>query len=216
MLKNEMLEIIKNLEFDKKKHLFDVSNIQVYLTRPSKLSKKFEEKGYDPKRNFQIWMQEGTRDFRPNHLRVFIDLNLRIRNKPEYKKELLIAFDDIFYGKDPKDALTKLQNVNFNHFLNPILLIGYLSQLFIIEQEYGYTSYRESNYDPSSLFYQGWVRQFIDSPREIDIMCMSVCRFQPPKAVYINKENKKSKKHTPNLKPLWYCEETKTIDSYLD
>ena len=69
-----MLEIIKNLEFDKKKHLFDVSNIQIYLTRPSKLSKKFEEKGYDPKRNFQIWMKEGNREFRPNHLRVFIDI----------------------------------------------------------------------------------------------------------------------------------------------
>ena len=211
-----MLNLVKKLDFDKKEKIYSLDSVDLYLLRPSILSKSFKEKGYDPKKNFQIWMIDGEREFRPNHLRVFIDLNLRIRNKPKYKKELLIAFDEIFYGKDPKEALANLLTVKFDHLLNQILLIGHLSQLFIIEQEFGYTSYRESKYDPSSLFYQGWVRQFIDSPREIDIMCMSVCRFQPSKAVYTNLENKKHKKYDPNLKPLWYCEDEKTLNSYLE
>jgi len=216
MKKEDTLFIVKDLEFDKRLDVFSFEGIIIYITRPSKLSKNFLEKGYDPKKNFQIWMIDGQREFRPNHLRVFIDLNLRVRCKPEHKRDLLLAFDSIFYGNEPVDSMAKLSKIQFSHYLNPLPVIGVLSQLFIIEQEYGYLSHRESKYDPSSLFYQGWVRQFIDSPREIDIMSMSVCRFQPPKASYTNKENKKHKKYSPNLKALWYCEEDSKLESFLN
>ena len=83
-------------------------------------------------------------------------------------------------------------------------MIGYIAQLFIIEQEYGYD--KESRFEPPTLFLQGWIREFIDSPKEIDNLCMSVCNRQPPKAKYVNLENKKDKKHTSNLKPLWYMD----------
>ena len=53
------------------------------------------------KKNFQIWLKEGEREFRPNHLRVMIDLNLRIRSRGDLKERLLFAFDNIFYGRDP-------------------------------------------------------------------------------------------------------------------
>lgn len=192
-----MFKIIKNLEFDENKIVYKKENIEIYLLRPSKLSKRFQN--YDINKNFQIWFKEDERIFRPNHMRVFIDLNLRIRSKPKLKEKLLIAFDNIFYGNDPEEELKK---VNFEHYLNDLIVIGILSQLFIIEQEYGYN--KESKFDPPTLFFQGWIREFIDSPKEIDNMCMSVANGQPPKAQYVKFENKKDKKYDQELKKLWY------------
>jgi len=215
-----MFEIVKRLPFDKKHTVFKAGKTEIYLLRPSKLSARFKD--YDVKKNFQIWLKEGDREFRPNHLRVMIDLNLRIRSRPELKKKLLLAFDNIFYGKDPEVELKSLeeeqfkplysklskaeiesvQKEGFGNFLNPLVVIGVLAQLFIIEQEYGY--HKKSNFDPPTLFFQGWIREFIDNPKEIDNLCMSVAHGQPPIAKYADKENAKNKKYESKLKPLWY------------
>ena len=200
MDKEKMFQVIKDLKFDERKSVYNDKEMELYILRPSKLSKRFKD--YDLKKNFQIWLQQGKRNFKPNHLRVMIDLNLRVRSRPDLKKELLLAFDNIFYGKDPEKELDKLNKEEFEHFLNPLKMIGTLAQLFIIEQEYGYN--KESKFEPPTLFLQGWIREFIDSPKEIDNLCMSVCSRQPPKADYVNLENKKSKKYVKNLKPLWY------------
>lgn len=195
-----MLEIVRKLPFDVKKVVYKKGTLQVFILRPSELSKRFS--GYNVKKNFQIWLKEGKREFRPNHLRVFIDLNLRIRSQPKLKRKLLNAFDNIFYGRDPEKELADLGREDFDHSLNPITVIGVLSQLFIVEQEYAYN--KESKFIPPTLFYQGWVREFIDSPKEIDNLCMSVAHGQPPVAKYVDRENKKSKNYVKNLKPLWY------------
>jgi len=201
MLKSEMFKIVKELEFDKKTTIFKKGKTEIQLYRPSVLSARFKD--YDVKKNFQIWLKEGDREFKPNHLRVMIDLNLRTRSRVDLKEKLLIAFDNIFYGKDPENELKELSKETFEHHLNDLMVIGVLSQLFIIEQEYGYN--RESKFEPPTLFFQGWIREFIDSPKEIDNLCMSVCNGQPPKASYVNLENKKSKKWLiKEPTPAWY------------
>lgn len=153
-------------------------------------------------------MDDGYRSFRPNHLRLLLDLNLRIRSRPDLKHDLLMGFDEIFYGEDPQKALDRLAGENFQHFLNSILLIGHLAQAFFVEQEYSYN--KESKYDPPSLFLLGWIRQFIDSHKEIDNLAMSVANRQPPISKYVDLENKKSKKYAGKLKPLWYLEGEKS------
>jgi len=203
MEKSKVFQLIKELPFDKKTTLYQKENTQIYLLRPSKLSKKFKD--YDLKKNFQVWLKEGNREFRPNHMRVFIDLNLRVRSRPDLKKELLIAFDNIFYGKDPEAELQKLSKEKFEHYLNDLTAIGLLAQLFIIEQEYNYN--KVSKFDPSTLFFQGWIREVIDAPKEIDNLCMSIASRQSSLEKYTNLENKKSKKHHSNLKQLWYLSE---------
>src|SRR4030042_16255 len=200
MLKSEMFKIVRELEFDTKKTIFKKGNTEIQLYRPSELSARFKD--YDVKKNFQIWLKEGDREFKPNHLRVMIDLNLRVRSRPELKKELLIAFDNIFYGKDPEKELVNLSKQKFEHYLNDLVIIGVLAQLFIIEQEYGY--HRESMFEPPTLFFQGWIREFIDNPKEIDNLCMSVCNGQPPIVKYVNKENKKHKMYVKETSALWY------------
>jgi hypothetical protein len=200
MEKDEMFRIVKELPFDIKKTVFTQEGIEIQIFRPSELAERFKD--YDVKKNFQIWLKEGDREFRPNHLRVFIDLNLRVRSRPDLKRDLLLAFDSIFYGKDPEKELQKLSKERFEHFLNSIKLIGVLAQLLIIEQEYCY--HKESKYEPPTLFFQGWVREFTDNPKEIDNMCMSVCNGQDCLSKYTFKENKKNKKYVKNLQPLWY------------
>lgn len=200
---DNVFKIVKELEFDKEKILLEEERSKVFIFRPSKLSKRFDN--YNVAKNFQIWLMEGDRRFRPNHLRIMIDVNLRIRCRPDLKKKLLAVFDNIFYGNDPDLEIKALENEQFDHYLNPLRVITYLHQLFIAEQLYCYE--KESRYDPPTLFYQGWVRQMIDSPKEIDNLCMSVCNRQPPQAKYTCKENRKHKKFQDNLKPLWYLEE---------
>jgi hypothetical protein len=200
MLKKDMFSNVKKLPFDKKEVVYKIDNTELYILRPTK---KFKD--YDKRKNFQVWLKEGDREFKPNHLRLFIDLNLRIRSRPDLKIRMLQAFDNIFYGSDPEEELEELSKENFDHFLNDIRIIGVMAQLFIIEQEYCYS--KESNYDPPTLFFQGWVRQFIDSPKEIDNMCMSVANYNSPAVRYTRMEDKKHKKYQPNLKPLWYIDD---------
>ena len=202
MEKGELLGLVKKLEFDKDLILFEEAGTRLYINRPSKVSSRFQN--YDLNRNFQIWMSEGARTFRPNHLRLLLDLNLRVRSRPELKTQLLNSFDKIFYGEEPHLALDGIRLEQFHHYLNPILLIGHLAQVFFVEQEYGYN--KESKYNPPSLFLLGWVRQFIDSPKEIDNLAMSVANRQPPSSRYVDMENKKSSKYMNNLRPLWYME----------
>lgn len=118
-----------------------------------------------------------------------------------------MAFDNIFYGNDPFEEIKSIETEHFPYYLNSIKTIACLSQLFLVEQEFNYI--RDSNYVPKNLFYQGWVRQFIDNPKEIDNMCMSVARGQPPKAQYTDEENKKHKKYRSELNPLWYLAKRK-------
>ncbi len=198
-----MFEVIRTLDFDKKLQVKRVDDCSLYVLRPSKVSRRF--KNYDPKRNFQVWLKEGNEEsFKPNHLRVLLDLNLRVRSNPDLKEVLLEAFDAIFYGEDPMSAIKPLQGIHFEHFLNPLPIIAHMSQLFIIEQTLGYTSAKKSKYDPPSLFYQGWVRSFIDGSREIDQLCMSASRRQPPSIKYTKLENKNRKEYLENPPKLWY------------
>jgi len=195
-----MLQIVKRLPFNSKKVVYREGQLSVYLYRPSELSKRFS--AYNKRKNFQIWFKDGDRKFKPNHMRVFLDLNLRVRSRPALKKKLLTAFDNIFYGKDPEIELKQLNTEKFSHSLNSIIVTGVLSQLLTIEQEYAYN--KKSKFSPPTLFYQGWIREFIDNPKEIDNMCMSVANRQPPLSKYVDLENRKNKKYVKSLKPLWY------------
>ncbi len=199
---NDLIRIIEHLEFDAKTVICEQDGVILYIMRPSKIPKKLKNK-YELKRNFQIWLKEGEREFRPNHLRVMIDLNLRTRSRPDLKRKMLLLFDSIFYGSDPEEEIKELKNEKFEHYLNSLKIIAHISQLFLAEQDFNYDA-SKSKFDPATLFLQGWIREFIDSPKEIDNMCMSVCRRQPPRANYVNKENKKHKKYEKNLRPLWY------------
>ncbi len=200
MYYEDMLEIITKLEYDRELVLITEGNYELSVLRPSVLSKRF--KNYDLTKNFQIFLNDGKNHFRPNHLRIMIDINLRVRSRPDLKALLLTIFDNIFYGKNPENEIEIIEKEVFEHYLNPIRIIANLAQLFLIEQDFAYN--KKSNYDPGTLFFQGWIREFLDNKKEIDNLCMSVCKFQPPSNKYVCKENKNDKLYTDVLQPLWY------------
>ena len=207
-----MFKIVIELPFDKDRIIHKDDKTTLFIRRPSVLKKRYEK--YDKKKNFQIWMKEGVLEFKPNHLRTLIDLNLRVRSRPDLKEKLLLAFDSIYYEGDPLEALDELITGEYANPLNSLSTIGILTQLFIIEQEYCYPG--KSKFDPPTLFFQGWVRQFIDNKKEIDILSMSVGSRQPPSPIYTRQEDKNHKKYVENPKPLWYIDKTRKLEEYFE
>lgn len=179
--------------------LTDNEGVELSVFRPRKVPKRLKQ-NYDPNKNFQIWLKEEDNHFRPNHLRLMIDLDLRVRSRPDLQEKLLKAFDDIFYGEDPEIVVERFRDETFEHELNSLLIIATLMQLFVVEQAINYTS--KSNFDPPTVFLLGWVRAVICGYKEIDNICMSIGR--PPSPRFTSMDNKKHKKYDPNRRDLWY------------
>ncbi len=197
----EMKEIILDLPFDTMTQVYDNGEQAILLYRPSTLSERF--KNYDVNTNFQIFLKIGNdTPFRPNHLRLLIDLKLRSREIPQLREELLLAFDKIFYGEEPLLAIEPLANVRFTQYINPLDITAILAQLFIIEQDIGYGT--RSTFNPPSLYIHGWIRTFIDSEQEIDQIVYRICRNTPPAVKYTCQDNQNHPKYNPNAEYLWY------------
>ena len=104
MTYNEMKDIVLRLPFDTMTEVYSNDEQAILIYRPSTLSERF--KNYNVNTNFQVFLRIGNdKPFRPNHLRLLIDLKLRVKELPQAKEELLIAFDKIFYGEDPLFAI---------------------------------------------------------------------------------------------------------------
>lgn len=196
-----MRDIVLNLPFDTMTEVYNNEKQTILIYRPSTLSERFKK--YDVNKNFQIFLKIGDdKPFRPNHLRLLIDLKLRARELPQATEELLIAFDKIFYGEEPLVAIKPLTLIHFTQYINPIDITAILAQLFIIEQDIGYGS--KSTFDPPSLYIHGWIRTFIESNQEIDQIVYRICRNTPPAVKYTCQDNKNHPKYNPNARLLWY------------
>lgn len=201
MYYDDMFSIVKKLSFDTKKIVFSSETEEMYLLRPSVLPRNFSS--YDPNTNIQIWLEEhGKNPFKPNHLRILIDLKLRMREHPELRCQFLEAFDKIFYGADPLEAIKPLLSYKYTQHIGSLESTAILAQLFLIEQEYGFRG--KTKYNPPSLYIQGWIRNFIDSDSEIDILCRRICSLTPPPVKYTCCDDKNHKRYNPDAEPLWY------------
>ena len=177
MTYNEMKEIVLELPFDTMTEAYNNGEQAILIYRPSTLSERF--KNYDVNTNFQIFLRIGDdRPFRPNHLRLLIDLKLRARE------------------------IKPLTHICFTQYINPIDVTAILAQLFIIEQDIGYGG--KSTFDPPSLYIHGWIRTFIESEQEIDQIVYRICRNTPPAVKYTCQDNKNHLKYNPDPELLWY------------
>lgn len=197
----ELLEKIKSIKIGGQEKILKWNDFEIYALRPEKIFKN-----YDPGKNFQIFLKLANgREFRPNHLIIMIDLNLRVRDNPSTKEKLLTLFDNIFYKKSYINELWDLQKIQFTHFLYSLEIITTLYILLLIEQDYNYPD--TSKYNPKTLFLHGWVRQFLCNGKEIDNMVMSLCKGQPPQAAYTREDDMNHKKYNAHRAPLWYLSE---------
>ncbi len=201
MIYNDMLQFVIDLPFDIMTKVYENNAQSIWIYRPSTLSNRFKD--YDVNTNFQIFLKIGDDEpFRPNHLRLLLDLKLRSRELPDMKDKLLLAFDKIFYGEEPLQAIECVQNISYTQYINPIDITAVLAQLFIIEQNIGYGN--KSTFSPPSLYIQGWIRTFIDSDQEIDQIVYRICRNTPPAVKYTCQDNKNHKAYNPKAEPMWY------------
>lgn len=201
MYYEDMFSIVEKLPFDTEAEVFSSDTERIYLLRPSVLPRKFSS--YNPETNIQIWLEEpGRKAFKPNHLRILIDLKLRMREHPNLKYKFLEAFDKIFYGADPLISIEPLLSYKYTQHIGSLESTAILAQLFIIEQEYGFTG--RTKYNPPSLYIQGWIRNFIDSDAEIDILCRRICSFTPPPVKHTCCDDKNHKNYMNSAEPLWY------------
>lgn len=201
MIYDKMRKIVLDLPFDTMTEVYNNGKQAILIFRPSTLSERFKK--YDVNTNFQIFLKIGdTKPFRPNHLRLLIDLKLRVRELPQAKEGLLIAFDKIFYGEAPLDAIKPLTHIRFTQYINPLDITAILAQLFIIEQDIGYGS--KSKFDPPSLYIHGWIRTFIEANQEIDHAIYRICRNTPPAEKYTCQDDRNHPKYNPNAPLLWY------------
>ena len=197
---NMLLKRAESLPFDAFDTIYTYMDTSIALFRPSVLSKRFVD--YDVNKNLQIWLFKEGKQFRPSHLRILLDLKLRVMNKPEAKNLLLKALDEIYYGEDPFVAIQPLNSVEFSYYIEELTITASLVQAMLLEQEVGYGS--KSKFDPPSLFLQGWIRTFIHSDKDFDKLVYGICRNNPPQVKYTSKDNRKSKKYEQNASPLWY------------
>lgn len=201
MTYDEMREIVLDLPFDTMTEVYNNGEQAILIYRPSTLSERF--KNYDVNTNSQIFLKIGNdKPFRPNHLRLLIDLKLRARELPQYKEDLLIAFDKIFYGDEPLEAILPLTHIHFTQYINSIDITAILAPLFIIEQNIGYG--HKSTFNPPSLYIHGWIRTFIASNQEIDQIVYRICRNTPPAVKYTCQDNRNHPRYNPNAQLLWY------------
>lgn len=90
-----MLNFVLKLPFDTMTEVYNNGEQSILIFRPSTLPKRFKD--YDVNKNFQIFLKIGNdKPFRPNHLRLLIDLKLRARELPQCREELLIALIKYF------------------------------------------------------------------------------------------------------------------------
>ena len=197
----ELKEFVYSVPFDLMTEVYRQNDVVLSVFRPTKLSKRFIN--YDVNKNFQIFLQEGTeKEFRPNHLRMFIDLKLRVMEHPDLKEELLEAFDRIFYGEDPCTAIATVKKNNYTLCLNSLDVIAHLAQLFLLEQNEGFG--RKSKYSPPSLYLQGWIRAFLNEPSAIDDLLKALTRNNPPKVKYTKNDDRNHKDFDSSAESLWY------------
>lgn len=136
MTYSQLYNILVNLPFDEMRGIYSNGAQTISVYRPSQLSDRFKD--YDVNTNFQIYLQiNNEKPFKPNHLRLLLDLKLRSRELPQTKVPLLKAFDDIYYGIDPIQAIEPLFDIHYTQFINPIDITAVLAQLFIGEQNIG-------------------------------------------------------------------------------
>ena len=102
----QLLEEIEKLQIGTRKELYEEAEDKIIIFRPEKLGRSLKNKNYDIAKNFQIILKKPNEsEFLPNHLRVLIDVDHRIRKGGENSNtffnniRIIIRLNDYFFEK---------------------------------------------------------------------------------------------------------------------
>ena len=154
--------------------------IELYVHRPEKLGRSLKRE-YALHKNFQIFMKKPKeKEFKPNHLRILINLHLKKISDPKKADILFDILEKIYHGDDPLLYKKDLEILDFRMSLDSALVDVCLAQLFMCEQEICYT---DGKVKPPRAYLMGYIRMVRHRAEEIDKLLWSSTRH-PPRKIY--------------------------------
>jgi len=75
---------------------------KIIIFRPEKLGRSLKSKNYEISKNFQIILKKPSEEeFLPNHLRVLIEVNHRIKKGGRGSERFFEMIEEVYNGEDP-------------------------------------------------------------------------------------------------------------------
>lgn len=180
MLYKELLETINNVRIEERKNIYREDNTDLWIYRPEKLGRSLKSKEkYDVKTNFQIFMRDKNGvAFKPNHLRILLDLHLKLISNPDSARELFYILEEVYNGRDPLEFKNELDKMKFRMQLDTALINVCCAQLFMSEQDINYT---KGKVQPPRSYLMGYIRQIKLGQENIDKLLWNSIRHPPKK-----------------------------------
>jgi hypothetical protein len=173
----QLLQEIKNLKVGSRKEIYSELGNQIIIFRPEKLGRSLKNKDYDISKNFQIILKKpDEKEFLPNHLRVLIEFNHKMKNPKEKFNVFYNMVEEIYSGEDPLKFKERLKELNLSEELDPSIITLCLIQLFMAEQDINYT---EGKVQPPRAFLMGYIRFIKTKEQNIDKILWSSIRHPP-------------------------------------
>mgnify|MGYP001590659231 FL=1 len=174
----DLLDTINKLKIGESKNIYRVDNTDLWIHRPEKLGSSLKNKEkYDVKTNFQIFMRgEDGIAFKPNHLRILLDLHLKLISNPDDAEQLFLILEKIYNGEDPIKFKEKLLKMSFKMQLDTSLINVCCAQLFMSEQDVNYT---KGKIQPPRAYLMGYIRLIKTKQENIDKVLWNSIRHPP-------------------------------------
>jgi len=174
-----LIDRINRLSLGKSLGIYEYKGAEIFIHRPESIPTHLKQKAnYDPHKNFQIFLRlPGIKAFKPNHLRILLDLHLKNVSNPNNANFIFDSFEHIYNKEDPKKFIPTLENINFRMQIDSAVLNLLYGQLFMVEQEINYTF---GQVNPPRAFLMGYIRLIKSGEYEIDRVLWSATRNPPP------------------------------------
>lgn len=168
---------IEKLEIGKSETMYKFDDgIELYVHRPEKLGRSLKRE-YALHKNFQIFMKKPKeKEFKPNHLRILINLHLKKISDPKKADIIFDILERIYHGDDPLLHKKDLELIDFRMSLDSALVDVCLAQLFMCEQEICYT---DGKVKPPRAYLMGYIRLVRSGEVEIDKVLWNSIRHPP-------------------------------------
>jgi len=173
----QLLKEIEKLSIGERKELYSEQGDKIMIFRPEKLGRSLKNKNYEVSKNFQIILKKpNEKEFLPNHLRVLIEVNHRIKKNKKNSERFFEIIEEIYNGEDPLKFKKELEQLGLEGEFDSSIITLCLIQLFMAEQDINYT---HGKVQPPRAFLMGYLRFIKTQEQNIDKILWSSTRHPP-------------------------------------
>lgn len=112
----------------------------------------------------------GQPEFYPTHIRLLIDLYIKLESNPDGAKKLFKTLEKVYNGVDPQDYVDELRIIDFPMHLDEAEVNLYVAQLLMIEQDFNFGpgAPKKSKLDPPREYLMRFIRWIAARDTQID------------------------------------------------